>query len=300
MAWHLVPALVSLRNEFDQLAPSRDRASDGSIGDSAHKASTSDHNIDDGPNQGSTPSEDADSLPEVHAIDVDRDLRKSGWTMDRAVKIIVDRHRAGKDDRLQNVIWNRRIASRSWGWTWRAYTGSNPHDKHAHFSARYTTAAESDRSPWGLLEEDGMDVNDDVIVNDINPGKPGEPGYNEHMTVGWALRYATHATLALQEARALTQKVDSLRALCVSGFQASAARDAVDTGRDESTAAALGQLLQAVHQGYVDPGSLAAMLAPELAARLADHLPEQTGQLTRADVEGALRSVLVAGVGDQG
>lgn len=154
-SWVLVPCLVSLRDEFNTLAPSRDKSSDGSIGDSAHASSSSDHNPDE---TGTTPYEDADNLNEVHAIDVDVELRKAGWSMAKAVEIIVTRHRSGADDRLQNVIYNRRIWSRSWGWTAREYTGSNPHDKHAHFSSRYTTAAESNTRPWGLLEaeDDGM------------------------------------------------------------------------------------------------------------------------------------------------
>ena len=125
MAWTLVPSLVSLRAEFDRLAPARDHASDGSIGDGEHSQNSSDHNPDE---TGKTPTEDADSKNDVHAIVVDRDLKRSGWSMERAVQIIVLRHRSGVDNRLQNVIYNRRIWSRSWNWTARAYTGPNPHD----------------------------------------------------------------------------------------------------------------------------------------------------------------------------
>ena len=154
-SWILVPCLVALRTEVNRLAPGRDRTSDGSIGDSAHSTSSSDHNPDE---TGNTPYEDADSRNEVHAIDVDKDLRKPGWSMQKCVEIIVVRHRTGRDNRLQNVIYNRRIWSRSWGWTARAYTGSNPHDKHAHFSSRYTTAQENDTRPWGLLEAEDDDM----------------------------------------------------------------------------------------------------------------------------------------------
>jgi hypothetical protein len=154
-SWILVPCLVTLRNEFNRLAPSRDKASDGSVGDAAHSQTSSDHNPDE---TGRTPYSDADNLNEVHAIDVDKDLRKSGWSMDKAVEIIVVRHRQGRDSRLQNVIYNRRIWSRSWGWTARAYTGSNAHTQHAHFSARYTTAQESDTRAWGLLEAEDDDM----------------------------------------------------------------------------------------------------------------------------------------------
>jgi hypothetical protein len=150
-SWTLVPCLVSLRNEFNRLAPNRDKASDGAVGDQSHADGRSDHNPDE---TGKTPFEDSDRKNEVHAIDVDNNLRKAGWDMDRCLDVIITRHRTGQDDRLQNVIYNRRIWSRSWGWTPRPYTGASAHTEHAHFSARYTTAQENDTSPWGLLEED--------------------------------------------------------------------------------------------------------------------------------------------------
>ena len=154
-SWILVPCLVSLRTEFNRLAPNRDKRSDGSIGDLAHQQQSSDHNPDE---TGRTPYHDADHVNEVHAIDVDNDLRKSGWTMDKCLEIIVTRHRSGRDDRLQNIIYNRRIWSRSWGWTARTYTGASPHTEHAHFSSRYTTAQERDTRPWGLLEAEDDDM----------------------------------------------------------------------------------------------------------------------------------------------
>src|SRR5689334_18693055 len=105
-SWILVPSLVALRQEFNVLAPRRSKASDGSIGDAAHARESSDHKPDE---TGSTPYRDADHVNEVHAIDVDADLRLPGWTMDRVLALIIGRHRTGHDDRLQNVIYNRRI-----------------------------------------------------------------------------------------------------------------------------------------------------------------------------------------------
>jgi hypothetical protein len=163
-SWILVPCLVSLRNEFNELSPDRDKASDGSIGDTGHAASSSDHNPDE---TGNTPYEDADSTDEVHAIDVDDNLRKAGVSMQSRVDIIVTRHREGRDNRLQNVIYNRRIWSASWGWTARSYTGKNAHTEHAHFSARYTTAQENDTRPWGLLEE-GDEVSQADVIAALN------------------------------------------------------------------------------------------------------------------------------------
>ncbi len=159
--WVLVPCLVTLRAEFNTVAPKRDRGSDGSIGDSNHK-SNSDHT----PDEDSDPlrDHDADSKNEVHALDIDSSGPWPGgpaW-FDAAVKRIVDRHRRGVDDRLHYVIWNRQIASRDiQNWTWRAYKSTtDPHTGHAHFSARYTTAQEQDTGPWGL-EGDDMPLNSD-------------------------------------------------------------------------------------------------------------------------------------------
>lgn len=155
-SWILIPSLASLRNEFNTLAPNRDKASDGSIGDTAHAQSSSDHNPDE---TGATPYEDADDINEVHAIDVDDDLKRSEWTMQKCLDIIVARHRSGADDRLQYIIYNRRIISRSWDWSdWHPYSGASTHEEHAHFSARYDTARENNTRPWGLLthEEEAM------------------------------------------------------------------------------------------------------------------------------------------------
>jgi hypothetical protein len=209
-SWVLVPCLVKLRTEFNILSPGRDRESDGSIGDEAHAGSSSDHNPDE---TGSTPSEDADSINEVHAIDVDRDLRRSGWTMDRALKIIIERHRSGRDDRLQNVIYNRRIWSRSWGWTAREYTGSNPHDKHAHFSARYTTPQESSTMPWGLLEEDDLPLTNadaDIILGRDNVPNPyADSATNPRITVATALKAAAQADATSRDILAVVARLQS-------------------------------------------------------------------------------------------
>jgi hypothetical protein len=188
--WVLIPAAVSLRGEFNELSPSRSKASDGSIGDTSHSASSSDHNPDE---TGRTPYEDADSINEVHAIDVDSDLRKPGWSMQRAVNIIVGRHRDGLDDRLQNVIYNRKIASRSWGWIWRDYTGASPHVEHAHFGFRYGSGSgssnpENRTGPWGLL---AAEKGEDDFMGFIN----NQAELNSALTT-WARTDAGQAVLS--------------------------------------------------------------------------------------------------------
>lgn len=151
--WILVPCLVALRGEFNKLSPNRDKGADGSIGDAAHQQESSDHNPDE---TGRTPFEDADSINEVHAIDIDSTGPwPAGKDLNSRVEIIRLNHLRGRDNRLQNIIWKDRVASRSWDWTWQDRPGIG-HFDHAHFSARYTTAQENDTSPWGVWEDDDM------------------------------------------------------------------------------------------------------------------------------------------------
>lgn len=169
-AWILIACLKVLMAEFTALAPKRDHGSDGSVADLTHVAGgTSDHIPDeDAP---ALRGKDADAINEVHAIDVDSTGPwPPGWSMDRCVQIIVTRHREGNDNRLQNVIFNGRIWSASWGWTARVYTGKDQHTGHAHFSARYgsgggPTNPENDTSPWGLLAAATLEGDDDMALD---------------------------------------------------------------------------------------------------------------------------------------
>lgn len=145
----LVACLDELWDELDEIAPDRDTSSDGWIGDAAHQERTSSHNDDEA---GKVPIYDADSKHEVHALDADKDLRRSDVTMEDVVQHILARCRSGQERRLRYIIYNRRIWEASNNWRQRSYTGSNPHDQHAHFDASYETALEADRSSWGLKE----------------------------------------------------------------------------------------------------------------------------------------------------
>jgi hypothetical protein len=140
---YLVKCLATLRAEFNALSPNRDKGSDGWIGDAAHQAETSDHN----------PRPDG----RVLALDID-----STGPWPAPFGDMVESLRG--DSRLEYVIWNRRIASRSQGWTWRTYTGtSDPHTGHAHFSARHDLTGNTSTAPWGLEDFD-MELSDDQIA----------------------------------------------------------------------------------------------------------------------------------------
>ncbi|WP_203678182.1 hypothetical protein, partial [Actinoplanes siamensis] len=85
-----------------------------------------------------------DSAGRVLAIDIDS---TGPWPM--PFNTLVERLRG--DSRLEYIIWNRRIASRTRGWTWRSYTGSSdPHTGHAHFSARHDHTGNTSTAPWPL------------------------------------------------------------------------------------------------------------------------------------------------------
>jgi hypothetical protein len=167
-AWVVIPCLAVLRREFNIVSPDRDKGADGTIGNEEH-TSASDHTPDE--DSDVLRDRDVDSVNEVHALDIDSSGPwpdgGAAW-FSRTISMIVARERADYESpttigRLQYVIWNGRIASRSWGWTWQDYDGKDPHTNHAHFSGRYVTAAESSTRPWGVAPV-------------ITPPKPTLPG----------------------------------------------------------------------------------------------------------------------------
>lgn len=201
--------------------------------------------------------------------------------MDRAVKVIVTRHRQGLDSRLQNCIWDRKIYSRSWGWTAREYTGPNPHDKHAHFSARYTAAQERDTRPWGLLtpspvkstvEEFVMATKDDVkqalreVIEEKRPYSPDGAGSRlakqwNPLSLRGMLEYVLEDAMTQREATAA--QVETLRQ------EITAAITAVSANPNTSiqlTDAQAGELAQHLLEQL--PPAVATAVNDDAAARL--------------------------------
>ena len=132
----LCKAGQQLREQFDDTFPSRDRHSDGWIGDTRHSARPSDHNPDA-------------QTGIVRAIDVDRDV--SGKAKPDLMPDIADQIRllakAG-DKRIAYVIFEGRIASSRMGFRWRKYSGSNAHNHHCHIS--FTKAGDTDGSFFNI------------------------------------------------------------------------------------------------------------------------------------------------------
>jgi hypothetical protein len=135
----LVKAGVTLRDQVNNKWKSRDKRSDGWIGNADHQARPSDHNPDkDG---------------WVHAIDIDEDFlgKEHG---EKIAKEFADQlikyAREGKDNgRLKYVVYENKIASGTYPnqfWVWR--NGSWGHTKHIHVS--FTDKAEQDGSKFDL------------------------------------------------------------------------------------------------------------------------------------------------------
>jgi hypothetical protein len=125
----LVAAGVTLRAQVNKRWPTRDKTSDGWIGDRAHAARKSDHN--------------ADAHGWVHALDIDADLLGPGKRA-RSRKVaqeladqLIEYARSGAlgSERLKYVVFDNQIASGTYSkqfWTWRK--GSWGHENHIHVS----------------------------------------------------------------------------------------------------------------------------------------------------------------------
>lgn len=135
--WTLAPSLKALFAETNKRWPDRSRTSDGSIGDAAHSARTSQHNPNKDPR---------DNVPDgmVTAIDVDKD----GIDVADFLAAVI------RDNRVWYVIWDRHIYSRTNDWRKIAYNGSNPHTGHIHVSLVQDRKACLDVGSWGLLDTD--------------------------------------------------------------------------------------------------------------------------------------------------
>lgn len=136
---YLIACLDELRSEFNHLNPSRDKGSDGWIGDKAHQDEVSDHN--------------PDSQGRVLAIDIDS---TGPWpdSFDDYVMWIVNRCRNGEETRIEYIIRNRKIYERHNEFAARDYDENDPHTGHAHFSARHDHTGQNSRVTWGLDQVD--------------------------------------------------------------------------------------------------------------------------------------------------
>jgi len=127
------PAAKALLEQATARWPARSKASDGIVPSAAHTAAN--------------PSSDHEPLapplpPYCHAADLTHDPAH-GCDCGRIAEAL----RVSRDRRIKYVIHDSRIFDAK-TWTWRAYSGSNPHEKHMHVSILGTLAACEDTRAW--------------------------------------------------------------------------------------------------------------------------------------------------------
>jgi peptidoglycan hydrolase-like protein with peptidoglycan-binding domain len=133
MAPRRAKSTAMLLEQVNQASPDRSKKDDGWIGDAAHASRASDHN----PNKAGV----------VQAQDITHD--PPGFDSYAFAEVL----RTNKDKRLKYVISNKKIFAGNAGpqpWTWRNYSGSNPHDKHVHISVANDVALYDDPSAWNI------------------------------------------------------------------------------------------------------------------------------------------------------
>lgn len=151
-AWKLAQGLETLRDQVNKKWPNRSKASDGTIGDQAHSARASDHNVVRG---------------WVHALDLTHDPAH-GFDAGKFAEMLLKQ----QDRRLKYVISNGRIGSGPAGpapGVWRKYNGANAHEHHCHVSIM--DIGEQNPAPWAF---------DDVVIKSI----PTEPTLSRPLYFG--------------------------------------------------------------------------------------------------------------------
>ncbi len=148
--WRLAKALTTLRNEVNVRWPKRDKTSDGTIGDAAHAARSSDHN---------PWIKDPDGTGVVRAFDCDRDGIDADWLAEhiRALGMMGD----ARLSPTGYVIFRRRIAgagSTRQRWEWRPYSGANAHEHHVHtsFTQKPGALGFDSEAGWGITADGGL------------------------------------------------------------------------------------------------------------------------------------------------
>lgn len=159
----LAKSLITLIDQVDVLYPDREKHSDGSIGDTAHQARPSDHNL--GPNR------------VVEALDVTHDPSHGVDTW-----YVAETLRLNRDDRIDYVISNGKVFVGKHGmwngrrvepYTWIPYAGSNNHARHVHVSVIEDKMDQA--QPWNLKR------GSDAPKTTPAPEPPKPPGITDDM-----------------------------------------------------------------------------------------------------------------------
>jgi hypothetical protein len=139
--WQLADSVESFIDQLDALYPNRDRRSDGSIGDLAHRARRSDHN--------------PDSNGYVWAVDFDNNVAPGvdAWSI---CQMIAARVKSGQEKRVKYLVSGDPrgantdlIFSKKWFvWAWRKKDSNDHRGHHGHISGVSSIPFRTDRSNW--------------------------------------------------------------------------------------------------------------------------------------------------------
>lgn len=165
--WVVDKGLNVLLAQINAAAPSRSKASDGSVGDPDHQARTSDHNPE--PSAGDNPPNQVDARDFTHDPAHGADMA-----------VVAESIRLSKDVRVRYVIWHDRIfystARNGYkAWAWQPHTGTYHH--HLHVSVNDVHNDET--QPWEI----GIDMalsNEDLVkiwTHDLMNGPGKEEAY---------------------------------------------------------------------------------------------------------------------------
>lgn len=141
MAWRNAYSLDTLISQLNAAYPNGGWLFLGTKGDAAHQAVPSDHN----PNAAGV----------VTALDIGPGSKLS-------IHALADNLAASPHPDLKYIISNRRIAEWQYGFKWRPYSGSDPHDTHIHVSVGRGPDGQSrqpydDRVQWNVTGQ-GADM----------------------------------------------------------------------------------------------------------------------------------------------
>lgn len=213
MAWRVATSLLVLRDEVNAAWPERSKVSDGTIGNAAHAARTSDHNpyiID------------KDGVGVVRALDITHDPEHGCDARDLAERFRV-MGKAG-DPRVRYVINSRRIASGTPKpgfppWSWRPYDGPNAHLHHVHLSVVEDPAGYDSAAAWGVQpvrrqpDKEPTTPGGDVAGKEVwdyeipDPVATGQEPVPARQLLGYTRR---HTRILIDLVQQLAQKVDAL------------------------------------------------------------------------------------------
>jgi hypothetical protein len=163
----LTDGLEHLKLSINKRFPNRDKTSDGTWGDAAHKLETSGHNADDTAGSKAEWNGDPDNIPEVRAEDIDSDLRDPEVNAQQLVDHV--RKLPGIADVLRYIIYWEKMYHERDHFEPTDYNGKNKHHEHIHFSGAFSQAADNNKTFDYKLDElgDNMPTVDDIWNADV-------------------------------------------------------------------------------------------------------------------------------------